>query len=66
MRILTPALLGVLLIFLHLIDQVIVATDSEEVLQVVRRWGGEARMTSSECQSGSERVASLIKEFESE
>lgn len=50
----------------NLIDQVIVATDAEEVLQVVRGWGGEARMTSSECQSGSERVASLIKEFESE
>lgn len=49
-----------------LIDRVIVATDSEEVLQAVRGWGGEARLTSSECQSGSERIASLAKELEAE
>jgi 3-deoxy-manno-octulosonate cytidylyltransferase (CMP-KDO synthetase) len=48
------------------VDRVIIATDSEEVLRVVSGWGGEAMLTSSECQSGSERVASLVSQLEAE
>jgi len=50
----------------HQVDRVIVATDSEEVLEVVRGWGGEAMLTSSNCQSGSERVASLVPQLEAD
>lgn len=35
----------------------LVATDSEEIASAVREFGGEAVMTSSGCQSGSDRVA---------
>lgn len=48
----------------HLVDRVLVATDSLEVLQAVQSWGGEARMTSSHCQSGTERIASLLPELD--
>ena len=41
-------------------DAVYVATDSEEVRQVVEGWGGTALMTSAECRSGTERIASLV------
>jgi 3-deoxy-manno-octulosonate cytidylyltransferase (CMP-KDO synthetase) len=39
-----------------LIDRVIVATDSDEILAVCRQHGWEAEMTSSHHQSGTERV----------
>jgi 3-deoxy-manno-octulosonate cytidylyltransferase (CMP-KDO synthetase) len=39
-----------------LLDDVIVATDSEEILQVCRQHGWNARMTSSKHRSGTERV----------
>jgi 3-deoxy-manno-octulosonate cytidylyltransferase (CMP-KDO synthetase) len=38
------------------LNQVIVATDSEEIMDVCNRNGWEARMTSPECRSGTERV----------
>jgi 3-deoxy-manno-octulosonate cytidylyltransferase (CMP-KDO synthetase) len=44
----------------RLIGQGIVATDAEEIMPMVRGWGGEARLTSPACQSGSERIASLV------
>ncbi|HEY7616851.1 MAG TPA: 3-deoxy-manno-octulosonate cytidylyltransferase [Terriglobales bacterium] len=39
-----------------LLDEVVVATDSEEIMQVCRQNGWKARMTSSEHRSGTERV----------
>jgi 3-deoxy-manno-octulosonate cytidylyltransferase (CMP-KDO synthetase) len=39
-----------------LLDEVIVATDSDEILQVCRRQGWNARMTSAKHRSGTERV----------
>jgi 3-deoxy-manno-octulosonate cytidylyltransferase (CMP-KDO synthetase) len=41
------------------IDQVIVATDSEEVLQLCRRNGWKAEMTSAKHRSGSDRVQEI-------
>lgn len=40
-----------------LIDRVIVATDDDRILGVVKRFGGEAMMTPSDLRSGSDRVA---------
>lgn len=41
------------------IEEVIVATDDERVLETVREWGGEARMTSSAHRSGTDRIAEV-------
>lgn len=38
------------------LDEVIVATDSDEILDVCRKHGWDARLTSLECKSGTERV----------
>lgn len=40
---------------------VIVATDSEEIAQVVRGFGGTAMLTSPECASGTDRVAEVAR-----
>jgi 3-deoxy-manno-octulosonate cytidylyltransferase (CMP-KDO synthetase) len=42
------------------INEAIVATDSEEVLEIVNQWGGYALMTSPACSSGTDRIASLL------
>ncbi len=42
------------------LDEVYVATDSEEILAAVESWGGQARLTSANCRSGTERIASLL------
>lgn len=47
----------------NLIDKVVVATDAEEVARVVRGFGGEAVMTSPDCQSGTDRVAQAARKF---
>ena len=41
-------------------QQVFVATDSYEVCTVVESWGGQVLMTSSDCRSGTERIASVL------
>lgn len=41
------------------ISQVIVATDDERIVDAVARFGGEARMTSPELASGTDRVAAI-------
>ena len=38
------------------LDEVIVATDSDEIMDLCRKNGWESRMTSPECKSGTERV----------
>jgi 3-deoxy-manno-octulosonate cytidylyltransferase (CMP-KDO synthetase) len=42
-----------------LAERVVVATDAEEIAEVVRRAGGEVAMTRAEHQSGSDRVAEV-------
>lgn len=39
------------------IDRLVVATDAEEVVEAVKKFGGEAILTSDRCQSGTDRVA---------
>ncbi|MBZ0137998.1 MAG: 3-deoxy-manno-octulosonate cytidylyltransferase [Planctomycetes bacterium] len=45
------------------IDRIVVATDAEEVVNVVKAFGGEAVMTSPECASGTDRVAEAAAKF---
>ena len=46
-----------------LVDKIIVATDSEIVLKDVNNFGGEAVLTSSKHQSGTDRVAEVAKKY---
>ncbi len=48
------------------IDQVYIATDSDEVKQVAEAFGARVLMTSPECQSGTERIASLIDQLDAD
>jgi len=43
------------------VRRVIVATDSDKIVQAVTRFGGEAMMTSPKCPSGTDRVAQVAK-----
>jgi 3-deoxy-manno-octulosonate cytidylyltransferase (CMP-KDO synthetase) len=43
------------------VTRVVVATDSEKIAAAVRRWGGEAMMTSKNCPSGTDRVAEVAR-----
>ena len=45
----------------HGLDEVIVATDDERIAQVVQDFGGRAVMTSPDCQSGSDRVREVAQ-----
>jgi len=40
--------------------EILVATDSEEVAAAVAGWGGQFVMTSPDCRSGTERIASIL------
>jgi 3-deoxy-manno-octulosonate cytidylyltransferase (CMP-KDO synthetase) len=44
-------------------DQVVVATDDERIAEAVAAFGGEVAMTSSEHETGSERVAEAARSF---
>jgi 3-deoxy-manno-octulosonate cytidylyltransferase (CMP-KDO synthetase) len=48
------------------VDSVIVATDSPEVVQVVAAWGGKALLTDPACQSGTERIASVLDQLDAD
>lgn len=48
------------------VQQVIVAADSQEVAQVVEAWGGKALLTDPACQSGTERIASLLNQLDAD
>ncbi len=48
------------------VDCVLVATDDERIRNVVAAFGGEVVMTSSEHQSGSDRIAEAVQELEVE
>jgi len=45
---------------LQAVDEVHIATDSEEVMQLVQSWGGNVWMTDSDCVSGTERIVSIL------
>lgn len=46
------------------VSRVIVATDDQRIEEVVQNYGGEAMMTSSEHQSGTDRVAEVARLFD--
>ncbi|MBI5215608.1 MAG: 3-deoxy-manno-octulosonate cytidylyltransferase [Ignavibacteriae bacterium] len=49
-----------------LLTRVIVATDNEAIAHVVKSFGGEVMMTSPELRSGSDRVAAVAREIETD
>lgn len=44
----------------RLLDEVCIATDSNEIRDAVEAWGGNAIMTSAQCRSGTDRIANLV------
>lgn len=48
----------------RLVDEVWVATDDERIQKAVERFGGNSRVTSSEHQSGTDRIAEIAKEMD--
>lgn len=44
-----------------LLDEVIVATDDERVMEAVRRFGGKAELTSKDHMTGTDRIAEVAK-----
>ena len=48
------------------IDHVVLCTDSDEVAAHARDWGATVIMTSPECTSGSERIASVIDQIDAD
>ncbi|MCK5716516.1 MAG: 3-deoxy-manno-octulosonate cytidylyltransferase [Thiomargarita sp.] len=48
------------------VAEVHIATDSEEVAQTVRKWGGTVWMTDSNCMSGTERIVSILDKLEAD
>ncbi len=48
------------------LDRVIVATDSQEIFDVVTAHGGEAKMTSSDHQTGTDRIAEVAARLDAE
>ncbi len=46
------------------LDQIYIATDSPEVEHVALAWGAQVLMTSPDCQSGTERIASVLDQIE--
>ena len=47
----------------RLVGRVIVATDDERIKAAVEEWGGEARMTSREHRSGTDRVVEVARDM---
>lgn len=48
------------------IDGVVVATDDERILEAVRAFGGDARMTSADHRTGSDRIGELLPGIEAD
>jgi len=46
------------------IDQIYIATDSDEVAEVAKGFGAQVLMTSPNCQSGTERLASVMDQLD--
>lgn len=45
------------------VEQILVATDADEVRSAVESWGGQAVMTSPDCRSGTHRIASIVQQL---
>lgn len=43
------------------VDDVVVATDDERIVEAVEKHGGRAMMTSADCASGSDRIAEVVR-----
>jgi 3-deoxy-manno-octulosonate cytidylyltransferase (CMP-KDO synthetase) len=50
----------------HGIDAVLVATDDERIADTVRRFGGEVRMTRSDHQTGTDRLAEVAEHLDAD
>ncbi|MGA1419400.1 MAG: cytidylyltransferase domain-containing protein, partial [Ilumatobacteraceae bacterium] len=48
------------------ISQVVLCTDSDEVASHAQTWGSRVIMTSPQCSSGSERIASVIAQIDAD
>ncbi|OGU54474.1 MAG: 3-deoxy-manno-octulosonate cytidylyltransferase, partial [Ignavibacteria bacterium RBG_13_36_8] len=46
-----------------LLDRLIVATDDEKIFDVVKSFGGEVRMTPKQMNTGSDRIAHIVKDI---
>lgn len=46
--------------------ETLVATDSSEVSENVTAWGGNVVMTSADCTSGTERIASIVEQLDAD
>jgi 3-deoxy-manno-octulosonate cytidylyltransferase (CMP-KDO synthetase) len=44
-----------------LVERVVVATDDQRIVDAVQAFGGEAVMTSRDCQSGTDRIAEVMR-----
>jgi 3-deoxy-manno-octulosonate cytidylyltransferase (CMP-KDO synthetase) len=44
-----------------LVERVVVATDDQRIVDAVQTFGGEAVMTSRDCQSGTDRIAEVMR-----
>jgi 3-deoxy-manno-octulosonate cytidylyltransferase (CMP-KDO synthetase) len=49
-----------------LLDRVIVATDDMRIVEAVRKFGGEAQLTSPDHSTGTDRIAEVAKDLEAE
>ena len=49
-----------------MVDRVCVATDSEDVVRLVREWGGEAILTDANLPSGTARIASIVESLDTD
>lgn len=45
------------------LDELIVATDDDRIFQTVREFGGQAVMTTSELETGSDRIGAVVKDM---
>ncbi|MFH1381175.1 MAG: 3-deoxy-manno-octulosonate cytidylyltransferase [Candidatus Omnitrophota bacterium] len=50
----------------HVLEDLIVATDSEEVIRVVKSFGGKAVFTSKDQPSGTDRIAEVVNPIDAE
>jgi len=50
----------------RLLDQLVVATDDERIVEAVKKFGGEARMTSRDHPTGSDRIAEVVRGIQCE
>ena len=48
------------------LDQLFIATDDERVLKAVEKFGGNAVMTKSDHQSGTDRIAEAVEKIETD